>query len=93
MASSDGVEDRVDAVTSEPLNFAHEVLRSDSQSGCRPDSVTAAAPRAEQVPYISRPARRPSCRSAVPTPPAAPWISARWPGLDRHGIDAASGTP
>ena len=26
----------------------------------------------EQVPYISSPARRPSCRRAVPTPPAAP---------------------
>src|SRR4029078_2538137 len=37
--------------------------------GMPPSSVTADAPRAEQVPYIVTPASRPSWRSAVPTPP------------------------
>ena len=38
------------------------------------------APRAEQVPYVASPASFPSCSKAEPTPPEAPWISARWPG-------------
>src|SRR6476661_6547222 len=54
--------------------------------GIPPSSETADAPRDEQVPYISSPARRPSCNSAEPTPPAAPRISTRWLDLTLNGM-------
>ena len=53
-------------------------LRYISYSHFEPDECgslnewLAGAPRAEQVPYNCSPARRPSCKSADPTPPAAP---------------------
>ncbi len=39
-----GVEDRVDAVTSEPLNFAHEVLRLIVNRNAAQTLETTAAP-------------------------------------------------
>src|SRR5262249_59450584 len=70
----EAVKDDVDAIAREAVNFCHEVLmlvinRDTAQVG------DGRRPRDEHVPYIVSPARRPSCNSAEPTPPAAPCIN------------------
>jgi len=68
MIAAYAVEHNVCALAREAANFFHKAL----SRGIPPKSNTAGSPRDEQVPYISRPARRPSGMSAEPTPPAAP---------------------
>jgi hypothetical protein len=52
------------------------------------------------VPYTSAPSQRATCTAAVPTPPAAAWISTLSPGPTRprstsayHAVRNANGTP
>ena len=61
-----------DKIYSKWGGFLDELCFDPTRYGMPPKSVTACEPRVEQVPYISSPARRPSCKSAVPTPPDAP---------------------
>jgi hypothetical protein len=70
MGAADAVKGDVYTLAREEVNFFHEVLMLVINWDTA-RSETADAPRDERVPF-SRPASRPSCKSAEPTPPAAP---------------------
>jgi hypothetical protein len=65
MGAADAVKDNVYTFTREAVNFFHEVLMLVINWDTA-NAETADAPRNEQVPYISSPASRPSCKSAEP---------------------------
>ena len=68
MTAADGIKNGVNPLAREAVNLFHEVMMlvvnwDAAQIG------NGQAPEDAQVPYISNPATRPSCKSAEPTHP------------------------